>query len=1536
MKSYWNSYWKKVTACTLSILITLSLIPLHLWPSAAAAVGAEAKQTPATQERQLINRSQDAVSRIVNNASFSPMSVPSEPIQHVVTRPNEAPFTVQFASETVSTLTGGLIVHEADLSLPGRGGLSFTLSRTYDSSAAQYYPLDYTTGPAASEKRYPIGLGWSWDLSFIEKVGSKQYVHLSGAGVYELDGTTLKGYPWQDITFAVDTTVTVNGVQSRYAIRSIHQRTQHFALDGRLLQIADAYGNTIQFHYATQGDYTDVLSSIVDATGKTITITYNQKRVILTSGTRTVTYIKRTENGKDLLAQVWDPLGRATTYDYAIQTARYNLQGTWPNTDNPYALLTAVTHPTGARSVYAYEATPITRYIGDNMVNQAYRVTERKNQLFDDTNVTEDNLNRVAITYSGDMASAHATDLTFSATLDNGRTTTVFANKKDYIDDTTPAAFYNTKVTSTAGDVQRVTDYTYDEARRFDAPIRTESQTIRTSPAGQSPAVVTVRAYDDYGNVTSEVDPLGAMTVYAYDSTTHLMTAMTEPISSTQTRYTAFTRNAQGDVTQVAVRQTNASGPLLRQVDYGNVDSYGNVRLVTVKDGSRNVVTTYEYGAAYQSVYPTKRSVTVTAADNTTSVIAQQYTYDAATGNVLSVVDGRGFTTGYAYDALGRVTQTTHPDASTIRVRYDDANNTLTLVDETGITAVTRWSPLGWKLEEGLVEGGALRVKGSYSYDTHGRLVWSEDALGQRTSYAYDDWDRQTSVTYPDATSATVQYDDILSRVTSADPLNNRVRDTFDLVGRVTEREEIRPTGSVTVTAAYTYDTIGNVRTAKDAHQQTTQYSYDTMGQLVSVTNANAETTQYTYNMLGHVTQITYPNETTLTKQYDELGRLIKRIDGNARTDTYSYDASGNMNRRVDRNGETFTFTYNNRNWLTAKTSPDEVIGFTYNASGQRLTMTDATGVTAYAYNASHGLLTMLTYPDGRTLQYDYDANGQRRQLTDPFGGNVYYRYDTRNRLTGVGTAADDDEATYTYASNGLLTNVTQKNGVVTSYTYNGLRLDTLTHRKADTTVLQAYSYTYDSTGNITGQTAGSSSYAYTYDALNRIATSSQFAESYTYDSRGNRTSMTRNTRFENDNAELVFDDRDRLTDVTTEGGAHVSYVYNGDNLLVERTENGETTRYYYDGPNIIAEATVTGGVATLKTRYIRGKGLIAAEDRDGGKAYYLFNGHGDVTELRDDTGQTSLNRYSYDIWGNPVTAEETVHNSFRYSGELWDDTTSLQYLRARWYDPSEGRFVSEDSYEGTLTNPLSHNLYTYTWNNPLKYIDPSGFNPVGPGNGAAFDSNQWKYLSNLARSDNKGLAKWANEQIKQELYYTAPEQSAVNNSAIALPAASAGGSVGTGALARAAAAASRLAGAIGLLLTISGSESETVREQRNLVYRALSDGDVASLATGQGIVAGNPSASKTALQHVLTNDSSDSQWISTTKRLDVARNYNSGNGIVAIDLRRVTSVVVYAADEIPYNGQDVNEWARELAIRDAEYLVLQYISQSAIVGYVP
>ncbi|MHA6483530.1 RHS repeat domain-containing protein [Paenibacillus sp. strain BS8-2] len=416
---------------------------------------------------------------------------------------------------------------------------------------------------------------------------------------------------------------------------------------------------------------------------------------------------------------------------------------------------------------------------------------------------------------------------------------------------------------------------------------------------------------------------------------------------------------------------------------------------------------------------------------------------------------------------------------------------------------------------------------------------------------------------------------------------------------------------------------------------------------------------------------------------------------------------SNNLVKQINRNGETISYAYDSRNRLTSRTTDEVTIGYTYDKAGKRLSMTDETGTTGYKYNPYTELLEEMTYPDKNTLNLQYDANGNRTQMTGPFGATTYYTHDSLNRLTTVGTDESAPDASYTYYQNGLPKQTNAGNGVNSSRTFNGMQLTGMEHLQYEAP-LNSYAYGYDGNKNIINRAQNGETDNFTYDALNRTLTTSEFAEEYGYDERGNRQVMTSEQSLVPPTVmENQYDDLDRLIEVKTDDTT-VQYKYNGDGLLIERTQNDETTRYYYDGDQIIAEATVVDGVAKLKAEYIRGNQMEAIAYADGTKVYPLYNGHGDVVEIRDEFGNP-LNEYSYDIWGNPLTTDEKVHNPFRYSGELWDDETKLQYLRARWYDPSVGRFLNEDTYEGQIDNPLSLNLYTYVKNNPLRYIDPTG-----------------------------------------------------------------------------------------------------------------------------------------------------------------------------------------------------------------------------------
>jgi len=1155
--------------------------------------------------------------------------------------------------------------------------------------------------PQDLETRFPIGKGWRWDIPYVESKNGRNYVHLQGGASYELDSSSfqLMNYPWKDLRMQRDySSVTVEGINSYFVLISIHGQKQFFSSDGRLLRIQDAYNNVIDFYYTATASHN--LTKIKDVIGNEINITYTTGQVTLTQGDRTVQYIKTKDpqGNKDLLTSVVDVGGRTTRYTYDIAPASYDLVGAAAMKENYTALLKEVYHPTQARSVYTYET--FTRSLGPTAKEQTSRIGSRE-EAVDYVNGSTETFNHVNFTYAGDSGANVRYPSNFSTTRSDGLTQTTYAYKKSYLNDATPSVFYNQKITQQAGTEKQETQQTFDEAHQRAVP--TQVTVTHTSGTTVSPAATVTRTYDDYGNVINETDPENHTSTYTYDANTHRLLSQLEPINSTLSRLVQYQRNAQGSVTQLTVRDatpTGVAGDLKSQVNYA-YDSFGNAVQVTLKDDNRDTVINRSYSPSYS--FPLNQSTSVTDVTGQSAMVTENMQYNRSTGAMTTYTDGKGNATTYQYDALGRLKTATFADNSQINVTYDDVNNKVTAVDPTGLTTVTQWDPLGRKTSEGISGSGST----TYGYNAYGRTVWAQDALGHRTSFGYDAWGRLTQTVYPDGFAAGVTYDDAHFIVTSTDAESNQTRETYDLLHRLVKKEWLKASGPVTL-GSYTYDFAGNPLTSTDGKQQTTTYAYDALGRLTAVTDPLAQTTAYTYSLASQLTHIHYADGNTLQKQYDELGRPIKSIDPSGQAETYTYDANSNLIQHVDRNGHVQTNVYNNRNLLTSSQLGTETITYSYDAAGRRLSMQDATGTTSYAYDPMTKQASTVTFPDGKSIAYQFDAQGNRTQMTDPFGNTTAYGYDSRNRLTGVGAAMGNWDETYTYKKNDLLSTVQQANGMNWTYGYDGVNLTSLTQRNGSSAVVNSFSYGYDNNFNQISKTENGTASTYTYDPLNRIGTASPFQEQYSYDARGNRQTMQTSKLLDLGGASYAYDERNRLTQVTTEDGKTVSYRYNGDGMLYERTENGVTTRYYYDGADMIAEGTVAGGSVTLKARYVRGNGLAARVDAAGSKQYYLSNGHGDVVGLADVTGNV-INQYTYDLWGAPLTASEAVTQPFRYSGEMWDSSANLQYLRARWYSPAMGLFINEDTYTGQIDNPLSLNLYTYVENNPLTHTDPTG-----------------------------------------------------------------------------------------------------------------------------------------------------------------------------------------------------------------------------------
>jgi RHS repeat-associated protein len=181
----------------------------------------------------------------------------------------------------------------------------------------------------------------------------------------------------------------------------------------------------------------------------------------------------------------------------------------------------------------------------------------------------------------------------------------------------------------------------------------------------------------------------------------------------------------------------------------------------------------------------------------------------------------------------------------------------------------------------------------------------------------------------------------------------------------------------------------------------------------------------------------------------------------------------------------------------------------------------------------------------------------------------------------------------------------------------------------------------------------------------------------------------------------FAYDSQDRMTRFN--GGA-VVMIYDGDGNRVAKTSGGVTTQYLVDALNPTGLAQVVEEVVSgaVQRRYTYGLQRIS-QTQAGVTSYYGYDGHGDVRFLTDSTGAVT-DTYDYDAFGNSIDSTGTIANVYRYQGEALDAETGLYYLRARYYDPVAGRFLTVDPLVDQGERP-----YVYAGADPVNRHDPTG-----------------------------------------------------------------------------------------------------------------------------------------------------------------------------------------------------------------------------------
>jgi RHS repeat-associated protein len=1025
-------------------------------------------------------------------------------------------------------------------------------------------------------------------------------------------------------------------------------RVTEFEYDAEhhLTKVINALDQETTTTYTTAG----LPLTVTDARGKVTSFTYDQygyPATVTNAENETLTF-SYDAGGRKLWEET--PQSKRTTFTY-------NARDQVLTATDPLTHVTTTTYDAKGRKVTVTDAEgEVTTYTYNDLKNLLWKTTDAKNGVVEFTyDLFGPNLAQVK------DALNHVTSFLYDDF--NRRTQETDPNSKltkwEYT--------YGGKLAKTTDALNGTATYTYATNNDLSSIAYSDSLSVSFTYDGVGKRLTMTDwigthswVYDDLDRVTSATDGSGNVIGYGYDAVGNLAT-ITYPGSKTVT-YAFDDANRIGSVTDWDSRVTPYT-----------YDASGRLGSFTLPNG---VVTTYGYDDA-------SRTTSVSQVKDAATIAARSYTLDDV-GNRLTSTRAAGSDT-YTYDELYRITGVTYADGTAQSFAYDATGNRSTQTYD-GLVTTYSYDPADQLLNasDGLRaydHNGQLTKIGAhrgFSWDVRGKLTQITDAPANTAPTANAGPDQAAYV------DRLVVLDGSASSDAEGEPLTYAWTEdgTNPATGILHGAASPRPGFTTPTAGTYTFQlTVSDGRTtsAVDAVTVTVQagapptqvlsstaaaaasgyvYSTSPTGRMFSNDVRAGKNGATEYRGAAQFVLPAVPAETYLSAATLDL--MGKSNSNNNASDVWSVDL---LPTGVDANWNTTA------SWNTIGTvTPDTTLSPTLVGLNQVV----ANSLDSWTFGAAD--LTVLTSRLAGSGKLSVRTKGVVTPTIDYVnwhGGNATTASNRPKLTLTFSPTAQYDHAPIARAG-----------------------LDQTTVKGTQVTLHGEDSYDYED---------ASVTHAWTQLAGPVVTLSSATAASPTFTPTAAGTYRFRATV--SDSASQTAQDDVVITVLTDAPPAVTSYTYDGDGDRVSQTAGGVTTSYVVNSvPKLAAVLMETTAGAT--TYYVYGHDLLYSVKADG-PHYHHADSLGSTIAVTDSTGAVEQTM-DYDVFGRLRSVTGSSGTRYTFTGEE-NDTSGFLYLRARYYDPATGRFLSRDPYPADAQDTQTINRYVYVKNNPTNYVDPSG-----------------------------------------------------------------------------------------------------------------------------------------------------------------------------------------------------------------------------------